>query len=221
MNIIFGILPFALFMAVNFPGSEYMTLRVKKWTAGILCILLLASAVVYAALPKDQLEQPVSPEILSASQNLRFIDLASGNYDKNYITNIKKQQFDYYGRTLKLNFDCPKKAAVLYKDTDDDLIEVTYFASPCTISDYEITSQMKLPEAELDGDELTLRELDNNNIHKSQFTYEFTIRQFLDGGKDDEKEENGLMSIGDRYILIRLPKGLQLSGNANVQIIDG
>lgn len=210
-----------LFIVMQLISSDLASLRLKKWVCGICCFLLALSVLLSAVIPKKGLAQQASPavQLRSESHSADFTDLLNGNYDHsdNFYVN-GKWEFPYAEKSLYLQIP-PGTSSVLaqYKNEDDGIVDVVSCVSWSTACGCDITQQIKPPCVELSDNTLNVAEAPRYTIEKAKFTYDFTIQQFC---RDTKAAAKDSINIGSSAVLIRLPKGMQVSSSCHIQFAN-
>ncbi len=210
-------------------GEKVYHKKLRWILVGYIAILLVSFIFVHM-LPKDDFlgGEIVWQNGLSVNDQERefqeFYDAArEGRLDQLESAYMQGQwNFEYNGEQLEIvavDKEEPNAWVIVKnKNIDDGLIEVTGYTGRSIINGIDYTDKIKPPEVVLEGNQLKIANPEITEIELARFDREFTIKQFLPGGRSNNAYRSSGVYIhgGSPVLYIQIPKNVQVDENTNL-----
>lgn len=203
-------------------------MRVKniKFIVMLYSLILTAGLVFYYLIPKENFVKALTLEQLQEIENdARNIEVNKMVLDQSELEKKYKAEswsFDYKGDNLEIDWSNEgNRILVERKNTDDNKVEVYNYSSPMIYGKIDFSSKFKKPDVQLSGNKLTINN-EKQEYSYTEFLKDFSITQFLENDTGNETESvYERRSYFNQYVIyIKVPKGLKLSEDKNIQYIN-
>lgn len=222
--LIFIIILIVFFSMIKIKNPSLIPVKYKKYLVISYCAILIVSTLILYFIPKSNfLSNKPNSNIITTPSLENFKDLASkGKLNaSDSFTKNGNWSFDYTGKKLIISDSSMTFTLVGERKTvDDGKIEVMNYVTDSSFNDINITDKIKPASAKLNKNTLRLYDEPNSPIKINQFSFDFTISQFI---KDSPNQNNTNISssLGMRIVYIRIPKNLQIDADSKTfQLIN-
>jgi hypothetical protein len=152
---------------------------------------------------------------------MRVMDAAhSGmleNVDGTY-TDKKSWSFPYDQQTLDITYLDEESSNVMVfvveKEKDDDVIEAVHYTGNVFVDGMDMTDKKSSAELEVQGKILSIKAPEMVYVNVTKFSSGFPFQQFTKG-KNWFLGERPSMGIGQDFILLKVPKDVEVDGQTN------
>jgi hypothetical protein len=200
---------------------KYINRTGITWIIGIYVTLLVASVILFYSLPKEKFAdvRTVSQEKIWAAERgyISFYDSAQKGaiHELEGVTRNGEWEFSYTDEKLQLiKGDTVTSIEVFAerKDTNDNKIEVSSYATDLMIEGVVIKDSLKPPGVELSGNNLRIIQPKITELKYAMFDKEFTISQFT-SEPNKSVRYGGNAVMGNQILYLRIPKDLEVLGD--------
>ena len=195
--------------------NKYIRLIVIAYIA-----INILGVIVYYAMPKGNFVQAKTgvdlnqldgkyEEVLKNPKVLGY----ESSVDK---YNIKKYSFDYEEKNIEFTFAKQQYPIFLErKTTEDNKIEVYWYAGPITINSIDFSMVLKGPNIKLLNNKLQV-EFEKQKYSFTQFSKDQILNQFYENNESDD----AVQGFGSGIIYIKIPKNLMILRDEEYKYIN-
>lgn len=196
-----------------------------RWMITGYTLILLVAAILSLSVLSDKGAEfkIVSAEEMEEieSEQMKVMDAAhSGvleNVERGY-TNKKSWSFRYIHQKLDItHLDEELERVMVFvqkKDTDDEVIEAVHYTGNVFVDGIDMTEKKSSAKLELRGKILSIQAPDMVYVNVNKFASGFPFQQFSDT-KSWFYAERPSMGFGRDFILLKVPKDVEVDGHTN------
>lgn len=213
----------AIILISVFFGKKFKGVKSTKILLGTYLIMLTVSVIVYYCIPASSFETSEnSTQDLTYEQINQAIQ--QGTFE-NFEAIKEKEKWELPFDQDELNIqplDNLNMQTVFDRNqNDDNIIEVIYYVANTNFNDYDFYEEIPSPTVSIENNHLLVISPMDYSIKLNSFHNDFVISQFKGGGIMDEFDNrfNDDKPLNYDFLLIRVPKNLEITGSEFVNFI--
>ncbi|MEK5444212.1 hypothetical protein [Fredinandcohnia sp. FSL W7-1320] len=211
----------AIILVSVFFGKKFKGVKGTKILLGTYLIILTVSVIVYYCIPSFKTSENTTQD-LSYEQINQAIQ--QGNIE-NFEAIKEKEKweipFDQDQLNIKPLDNLNMHTVFDRNETDNNIIEVIYYVANTNFNGYDFYEEIPSPTVSIENNNMLVISPLDYSIRLYSFHNDFVISQFKGGGIMDEFDNrfNDDKPLNYDFLLIRVPKNLELTGSEFINFI--
>ncbi len=213
----------AVILLSIFVGKKSYGSKSTKLLIGSYFIILAVSVIVYYCIPKSSFfSTESSTQALTYEQIHQAIEQGTFK-DVETIQEKGKWDFTFDRENLNVQYLDNINMFTIFdrKENNDQTIEVIYYLANTNFNGYDFYEEIPLPTVSIEGNYLIANPAINHEVKLYSFHNDFVISQFRGGGITEEfdNRHDDDKPLNYEFIIIRVPKNLELTGSEFVNFL--